>query len=274
MVKAFVQNGDSLPKGFTDPIYDSTHKQLVVSYKGKKQNYLGKSVREVPQLSKRLKASALALAKMIFTLDWSVQNRKNIKVLWTGKESVDLYSSSTTLHRMALANFGDVRSMIDLALMYKNQGKTDEALNWLQKAADKDHPEALFLIKQILAETKGDVRSMIDLALMYKSQGKTDEVLNWLQKAADKGHPEALFLTKQILAETKGDVQSMVDLALIYEKQGKTDEALNWLQKAADKDHPEALFLTQQILAETKGDVQSMVDLALIYKKQGKLTKP
>ncbi|KAF3159958.1 hypothetical protein TWF751_000510 [Orbilia oligospora] len=122
----------------------------------------------------------------------------------------------------------------NIALVFSNQGKYDEAMQWYtralagcEKALGKDHPSTLDTVHNI--------------AGVFSNQGKYDEAMRWYQraisgreKALGKDHPSTL--------------DTVNNIALVFSNQGKYDEAMQWYEralagkeKALGKSHPSTL---------------------------------
>ncbi|KAF3164448.1 hypothetical protein TWF225_001662 [Orbilia oligospora] len=129
----------------------------------------------------------------------------------------------------------------NIAGVFSNQGKYDEAMQWYQraiagseKALGKDHPSTLDTVNNI--------------ALVFGNQGKYDEAMQWYaralagkEQALGKDHPSTL--------------DTVHNIASVFSNQGKYDEAMQWYEralagkeKALGEDHP-SIFPTVNNIA-------------------------
>ncbi|MDJ0733398.1 MAG: tetratricopeptide repeat protein [Nostocaceae cyanobacterium] len=141
------------------------------------------------------------------------------------------------------------RSLNNLALLYKSQGKYEQA--------EPLYLQALELTKSILGENHPNyARSLNNLAGLYYSQRKYEQ--------AEPLFLQALELTKSILGENHPDyARSLNNLAGLYSDQGKYEQA--------EPLFLQALELTKSILGENYPDyARSLNNLAGLYKSQGK----
>jgi tetratricopeptide (TPR) repeat protein len=182
-------------------------------------------------------------------------------------------------------------SLNQLALLYKSQGRYDEA--------EPLYLQALELSKRLLGDNHPDVAtSLNNLAYLYESQGRYDEAeplylqaleldkrlwgdnhpyvatslnnlagLYYSQGRYDQAEPlylQALELCKRLLGDNHPDVAtSLNNLALLYYYQGRYDQA--------ESLYLQALELRKRLLGDNHPDVaQSINELALLYYSQGR----
>ncbi|KAF3159962.1 hypothetical protein TWF751_000514 [Orbilia oligospora] len=157
---------------------------------------------------------------------------QNLKPLFSTFLQEEQESENQTL-------FGHVHN---IALVFSNQGKYDEAMQWYEralagreKALGKDHPSTLSTINNI--------------AGVFSKQGKYGEAMQWyeralagFEKAWGKDHPSTL--------------STVHNIASVFGDQGKYDEAMQWYEralagceKALGKDHPSTLSTVHNIAA-------------------------
>ena len=137
----------------------------------------------------------------------------------------------------------------DLALLYDNQGRYDEAeplykraLAIREKALGTDHPDV--------------ARSLNDLGSLYYQQGRYVD--------AEPLHKRSLAISEKALGRDHRDVAtSLNDLATLYQEQGRYSDAeplykraLAIREKALGPDHPDVAL--------------SLNNLAFLYKTQGR----
>ncbi|KAK6356073.1 hypothetical protein TWF718_000447 [Orbilia javanica] len=137
----------------------------------------------------------------------------------------------------------------NIARVFDNQGKYDEAMQWYERA--------LAGTKKVLGEDHPSTFDTVNnIALVFKNQGKYDEAMQWYEralagteKALGEDHPSTLITVNNI--------------ALVFFNQGKYDEAMQWYErslagkkKALGEDHPSTLSTVNNI--------------ALVFFNQGK----
>jgi tetratricopeptide (TPR) repeat protein len=140
-------------------------------------------------------------------------------------------------------------SLHQLALLYKSQGKYNEAeplylrsLSIYEKQLGEDHPHV--------------ATSLNNLALLYRNQGKYEE--------AELLFLRSLSIMEKQLGENHPDVAaSLNNLALLYDSQGKYNEAESLYLRS--------LFIREKQLGENHPDVAtSLNNLAELYRNRGK----
>ncbi|RVD84000.1 uncharacterized protein DFL_005767 [Arthrobotrys flagrans] len=181
---------------------------------------------------------------------------------WDAREERRIASHLGYLHRYFEPSFSEIFlhderagnkylffAFGNMALVFKNQGKYDEAMQWYERALSgkentlgKDHPSILNTVN--------------NMASVFKNQGKYDEAMQWYEralagkeKALGKDHPSTL--------------DTVNNMAIVFKKQGKYDEAMQWYERAlADyektlgKDHLSTL--------------NTVNNMAIVFDKQGK----
>ncbi|MEM9673963.1 MAG: tetratricopeptide repeat protein, partial [Bacteroidota bacterium] len=99
-------------------------------------------------------------------------------------------------------------ALFNLAFLYEQQDKPDQAEQYYLKAIEQ-----------------GDVEALFNLANLYLEQDKPDQAEQYYLKAIEQGNVEALF-----------------NLAFLYEQQDKPDQAEQYYLKAIEQGDVEALF--------------------------------
>jgi Tfp pilus assembly protein PilF/phosphoribosyl 1,2-cyclic phosphodiesterase len=102
-------------------------------------------------------------------------------------------------------NPDDYNSLRQMGVSLSEQGKEDEAIEWYNRALEKN-PE--------------DYRSLRQMGVSLSNQGKEDEAIEWYNRALEK-NPE--------------DYHSLRSLGVSLSNQGKQDEAIEWFKKALKK---------------------------------------
>ncbi|KAK6356082.1 hypothetical protein TWF718_000456 [Orbilia javanica] len=188
--------------------------------------------------------------------------------------------SKSVMHRKRFENIILFDAMDHIALVFENQGKYGEALQWYEQALtgkekvlEKDHPlifptvhhvamvfdkqskydKAMQWYERALAgyqktlNYSGVVGVIHNIALAFRNQGKDDEAMYYYGLALagkeiilGKDHP-AVFLTVH-------------NIAVVLRDQGKYDEAMRWYERALagcektlGKDHPSTLNTVNNI---------------------------
>jgi tetratricopeptide (TPR) repeat protein len=135
-------------------------------------------------------------------------------------------------------------SLNNLGLLYKDQGKLEEAKKLYLESLE---------IKRTLGDKKGISESLNNLGLLYKNQGKIEE--------AEKLYMESLEIRRS-LGDKKGISSSLSNLGVLYKNQSKIEEA--------EKLYLESLEI-YRFLGVKKGISGSLNNLGLLYKDQGKI---
>lgn len=69
--------------------------------------------------------------------------------------------------------------MYNLGILENDQGNTDKARSWYERAIATDHPD-------------DTPRAMLNLGILEKNQGNTDEARRWWEGAVATGHHDAV----------------------------------------------------------------------------------
>ena len=93
---------------------------------------------------------------------------------------------STDTEAVLLADAGDADGCADLALILSMQGLHSRAIEWIQRAADKGHADAMHWLARAYLDGRGVDRD-VNLGLM------------WLAKSASLGHPISQAQTAALL---------------------------------------------------------------------------
>jgi tetratricopeptide (TPR) repeat protein len=142
-----------------------------------------------------------------------------------------------------------LRSLSNLAALYNNQGKYDQA--------EPMYVECVERRKTILGDLHPDtLQSLNDLAALYKNQGKYD--------TAEALYAECIEKRKPTSGDSHPDtLQSLNNLAALYKNQGK--------YSLAEPLYIETLEKRKVILGDSHPDtLQSLNNLAILYRNQGK----
>jgi TPR repeat protein len=99
-----------------------------------------------------------------------------------------------------VADAGGPSAENNLGLLLKQQGKLEEAVRWLRRAADVGHPGGLY-----------------NLGFLLKQQGRLEEAEGWYRRAADAGQPRIEF-----------------HLGVLLQDLGRVEEAVGWYRRATD----------------------------------------
>jgi len=115
--------------------------------------------------------------------------------------------------------------MSNLAEVLQDRGNSDEALEWLRKAADRamsavDERPSYYVPWPGECYDMGVSNAVLGLAELLIKQGKPAEAESWFRKIAELG-----------------DARAAVALADLYEERGEMSESPEWRQKAANLAH-------------------------------------
>jgi tetratricopeptide (TPR) repeat protein len=141
---------------------------------------------------------------------------------------------------------GEAYQLENLGLIYRNQGKLDEALKY---------HKASFEIYKEIGYRKGEATNLGNIGLIYKIQGRLDEALRCFQSSL-KIHKEIGFRL--------GEGSQLGYIGLIYDDRGELDEAMKYYQDSL-KIHRE--------IGYRQGEAYQLANIGVIYMEQGKLDK-
>ena len=147
-------------------------------------------------------------------------------------------------------NDGETAKQLNqLALVYRSQGKYDEATEL--------YKEALLIDEKTIGKEHPDYATNLNnLANVYHSQGKYDEAIELYKEAL-------LIDEKTIGKEHPGHATRLNNLANVYHSQGKYDEAIELFQKAL-------LIIEKTVGKKQPNYASGLNNLALAYKSQGR----
>ena len=176
-----------------------------------------------------------------------------------------------------LVKHGSVVALFKLGVLLQNTGRDDEAMECLEKAAERHHLMALFslamlqlkfprLRRQGMANLKkaadqDNPRAQYNYAIqLEKENGSKEEITKYYQMASDAGLPNAMCNYASLMLKTD------------------PEEALRLFKEAADKGHPISAYRYAKIIqpeqssealryyrmAAEKGHVRSQYELAMM----------
>jgi TPR repeat protein len=102
-------------------------------------------------------------------------------------EHAGLDLDASEVEAVLLADAQDVEGCADLALILSMRGLHSRAIEWIQRAADKGHPDAMHWLARAYLDGQGVERD-VNVGLM------------WLAKSAALGHPISQAQTSALLA--------------------------------------------------------------------------
>ncbi|KAF3271333.1 hypothetical protein TWF217_005731 [Orbilia oligospora] len=136
-----------------------------------------------------------------------------------------------------------------IAIVFFNQGKYDEAMQWykralagFEKAFGKDHPLTLTIFNNI--------------AGVFFNQSKYDEAMQWYERA--------LASKEKVLGKNHPSTFDTVHgIATVFDEQGRYDEAIKWYKRA--------LAGYEKVLVKTHPSILSTIhNIAVVFSKQRK----
>ena len=152
------------------------------------------------------------------------------------EESMDKEEKS--LKKLA-SQEGNAGAQHRLAMIYKAQGRSEEAFFWNKEATKQAYDLAQF-----------------NLGYFYEKKGDTKKAIRWYKKAAEQGDPLAQFNLGLFYTEA-GDIKESIkwfkkaakqgyplaqsELGSIYEEWGAEEKSIYWYEKAANQGKPDAL---------------------------------
>jgi uncharacterized protein len=119
----------------------------------------------------------------------------------------------------------------NLGVVFREQGRLEEAESWFRSAADAGESAAAF-----------------NLAYLFRAQGRLEEAETWYRTAADAGDTRAAINLGNLLQEQDrleeaetwfrsaadaGDTRAAYNLACLFGAQGRLEEAETWYRTAA-----------------------------------------
>ncbi|WP_176442331.1 tetratricopeptide repeat protein [Noviherbaspirillum humi] len=107
------------------------------------------------------------------------------------------------LHLIHQADAGDSRSQTDVALLFLEHGKPEQAIWWLEAAAKQEDAEAMHWLARCFIDGIG-VRRDAHLGLM------------WLSRAAARGHEISAAQIQSILASVPAQPREAREAAAVF----------------------------------------------------------
>jgi len=168
-------------------------------------------------------------------------NNKNEKASTTEKAPT---TEATSLEQLAEA--GDVKAQVELALKYANEIEDyEKSFFWSQKAADQNDSDGMLLLAQHYCNGRGVTKNL-------------DKAEEWCEKSIQLGNTSAEQLLQMITSVNEnpsptppgnttlkqaldGDPEAQYNLGIKLINEGKKSEGIDWLRKAADQNYPTAM---------------------------------
>ena len=172
-----------MPACLTHPSRDELHDARTASGRAPVQNAGGATMPVMPSISV---TTAAALAGV---------DRRTVR-RWLGEGEIELPAllkhaglslDETDIEAVLLADAGDAEGCADLALVLSMQGHHSRAVEFIQRAADRGHPDAMHWLARAYLDGQG----------VQKDQYAG---LMWLAKSASLGHPISKAQIEALLA--------------------------------------------------------------------------
>jgi TPR repeat protein len=172
-----------MPACFGHPSRDALHDARTASGRAPVKTAGGATMPVMPSISV---TTAAALAGV---------DRRTVR-RWLGEGDVSLVEllriaglelDAAEVEAVLLADTGDAEGCADLALILSTHGHHSRAIEWIQRAADKGHADAMHWLARAYFDGQGVPKDQY-LGLM------------WLAKAASLGHPISQAQTSALLA--------------------------------------------------------------------------
>ncbi len=177
--------------------------------------------------------------------------------------------------KLRAAELGNVDAQYEIGKFYESglgvEENIEEAKKWLEKAADKGHPGAIYSLqymtdpdfsKKYKARTEEENAKIRDDLIhaheLYYIDHNYEEAIKWYEKAAEKNNTDAQYYIGKMYYEGKG----------VPADYGK---AFEWCEKSAMWRNPNALFLLGEMYFNGKGVNQDYQKAFESYEKAAKL---
>ncbi|MEW1911826.1 protein kinase [Kitasatospora sp. NPDC085895] len=202
---------------------------------------------------------------------------------------------AAALYRQA-AEAGDLHAAMRLGeLMEKEPGGLADALQWFEKAAERNHPKAADAVLRVRAAAAhstvpaaertalrqhraaaldGDSNAMLALGTWYHKEKRPQEALVWYWRAAEAGHAHGMLLTAQLLgkdpqrqaesadwyrrAGAAGNTEALHVVGRRLREEGRTAEAIDHLRRAGERDHLPSMVEAAALLESTGQRVRAL----------------
>jgi TPR repeat protein len=186
----------------------------------------------------------------------------------------------------AAAAAGDAEAQYLMGLAYLDGRETgrnlEQAVGWLERAAEKNHPKALFALSEVYSDGTVPQDSKRSLAYLKRSaeaglpdaqhnlglryatdrDGRPDmpNAIAWLTKASTAGDPESQFALAEVLENGPGSHRNLA-------------ESLAWMRRSADQGFREAQKVMGDRYRRGKGVPEDKVEALKWYLLAGGATK-
>lgn len=195
------------------------------------------------------------------------------------------------------AENGDADAQVKVAKMYADDGNLTEAFKWLQKAGEKNHPEAFYHLGQYYYIGQGNINKAIEYynkaidlgyidayqnaGLALKDNHQIDKAIAYWKKGAELGvaycyhdlglvyrngvqginvdYNLAMYYFQKEAERKDADPDEYIYIGDIYYKLEDWDKAISFYKKTLDKGDATALYEMARGY-EAKGDYQTAVD--------------
>ena len=153
----------------------------------------------------------------------------------------------------------------------------DQAVNWIQQAAEQGHAEAQYDLAHIYLDGKGVEKNnerVVDLfrEAAFQGHAKAQEDLYDLMKARDENSSEDISLEDLNSIEElakNGDAEAQYELSQMYLKVKGVNQsdarAAKWLEKAAEQGHAEAQYQLYKFYKNRVGGVPWQNEKTALY---------
>ncbi|MFD0531831.1 hypothetical protein ACFQ1I_43060 [Kitasatospora arboriphila] len=180
-------------------------------------------------------------------------------------------------------------------LMEKEPGGLADALQWFEKAAERNHPKAADAVLRVRAAAAhstvpaaeraalrqhraaaldGDSNAMLALGTWYHKEKRPQEALVWYWRAAEACHAHGMLLTAQLLgkdpqrqaesadwyrrAGAAGNTEALHAIGRRLREEGRTAEAIDHLRRAGERDHLPSMVEAAALLERTGQRVRAL----------------
>jgi len=259
-----------LAAGATDLIFEWSHEgchgqnaqhevvRLIAGRIGTHQISYARLGSKIPEQAKQEWASRLRRIALVSDFaDAEVSEVDRARMFyWTGRDEAAIELLTP------LAESGNVDAQEELAGLYYQRWDLNRALRWFRRAAEQDHPEALFHLGRLYengwglesadlakalelyhaAARKGHTEAQLRLGVLAESASPSDRetATRWFERAAKSGEIDAMFELGRLL-EGEGD------------REESLSEAVRWYRLAAEAGSADAQFALGRLHADGHG---------------------
>ena len=195
----------------------------------------------------RLLQPALEVARALGDRHGEAQTLVNLGLVYADQgrweEAIACYEKALETFRALGDRHGEAKTLMGLGNVYQLQGRWEEAIACYEKALEIFHE---------LGDRHGEGATLTNLGLVYADQGRWEEAIANYEKALE---------TFRTLGDCHGEAQTLNNLGNVYRLQGRWEEAIAYYEKALEIFHE---------LGDRHGEAQTLMGLGNVYAQQGR----